>query len=61
VALNVHREAARAFFEVLERELLADEVLADRKCVAMVVEKAEPPHAAATPNPYHPERDFRNK
>jgi hypothetical protein len=61
VALNVHREAARAFFEVLERELLADEILADRKCVAMVVEKAEREHAAASRKRFDAEGVFRNK
>jgi len=61
VALNVRREAARAFFEVLERELLADEILADRKCVVMVVDKAEREHAAASRKRFDAEAVFRNR
>ena len=61
MALNVRREAARAFFEALERELRADEILADRKCVAMILEKAAREHAAETRKRFDTEAAFRNK
>ena len=39
--LDVKRDAARAFFTVLERSLGADEVLADKQCVQMILAKGE--------------------
>lgn len=38
--LDTKRETARAFFNFLERSLAADEVMADKQCVRMILEKA---------------------
>jgi len=38
--LDLKRDAARAFFTSLDRSLTADEVLADKQCVQMILEKA---------------------
>lgn len=61
MALNVRRETARAFFEALERELRSDEILSDRKCVAMIIDKAQQEHAAASRKRFDAEAVFRNK
>jgi hypothetical protein len=58
VALNIRREAARGFFEALERELRSDEILSDRKCVAMILDKA---HGAESRKRFDIDAAFRNK
>jgi hypothetical protein len=59
--VDAHREAASAFFEFLERELNADEVLADKQCVRLIIEKAEAEHAARSRSRFDPESVFRHK
>jgi hypothetical protein len=61
VALNIRREQARAFFETLERELRSDEILSDRKCVGMIIDKAKREHAAESRKRFDPDAVFRNK
>lgn len=61
MALNVRREAARAFFETLERELRSDEVLSDKKCVGMILDKARNEHAAQSRKRFDQDSAFRSK
>lgn len=61
MALNVRREAARGFFEALERELRSDEVLSDKKCVGMIIEKARSDHAAQSRKRFDSDSAFRSK
>jgi hypothetical protein len=61
MALNLRREAARAFFEAMERGLGSDEVLADKQCVALILDKAQRDHAAETRKRFDSEGAFRNK
>ena len=61
VALNVKRDAARAFFEALERRLNSDEVLSDKQCVRMLLEKAESEHAAGSRKRFDLEAAFRTR
>ncbi len=57
--VDARREAARAFFEFLDRQLRADEVLADKQCVRRIVEKAQAEHAAQSRKRFDPEDTFR--
>ncbi len=59
--VDARREAARAFFEFLERELRGDEVLADKQCVRLIIEKAEAEHAAQSRKRFDREGVFRHK
>ena len=59
--VDSRREAARAFFQFLERELTADEVLADKQCVRLMIEKAQSEHAAHSRKRFDPESAFRSK
>lgn len=59
--VDAHREAARAFFEFLHRQLSADEVLSDRQCVRLLLEKAEREHAMRTRKRFDPEDLFCHK
>jgi hypothetical protein len=59
--VDVRREAARGFFEFLERELRADEVLGDKQCVHMIIEKARAAHAGQTRKRFDAEGAFRTK
>lgn len=61
MALNIRREAARAFFETLERELRTDEILSDRKCVAMILQKAKHEHESGARKRFDIDAAFRNK
>lgn len=61
VALNMRREAARAFFAALERDLRADEVLTDKQCVRLTLDKAKRDHAAASGKRFDTEAAFRDK
>ena len=56
--VDTRREAARAFFEFLERELHADEVLADKQCVRLIIERAQAEHAAQSRKRFDPEAVF---
>lgn len=59
--VDVRREAARGFFEFLERELRADEVLGDKQCVRMIIEKARTAHSGRTRKRFDAEGAFRAK
>jgi hypothetical protein len=59
--VDAHREAARAFFEFLERELAADETLTDKHCVRLIIDKAHAEHAAQSRKRFDPEEAFRRK
>ena len=59
--LNPRREAARSFFEGLEKALQADEVLSDKRCVHLIVEKAEAEQAAQSRKRFDPAAVFRFK
>jgi len=59
--VDSRREAARAFFEFLERELSADDVLADKQCVRLMVEKAHGEHAAQSRKRFDADATFRGK
>ena len=59
--VDARREAARAFFEFLERELTADETLTDKQCVRLIIEKAHADHAAQSRKRFDLEDVFRRK
>jgi hypothetical protein len=59
--VDVRREAARAFFEFLERELRADEVLADKQCVRLIIEKAQAEQAAKSRKRFDVDDAFRRQ
>ncbi len=59
--IDARREAAHAFFQLLERELQADEVLADKHCVRLMIEKAQAEHAALSRKRFDAEDAFRRK
>ncbi len=61
MAINVRREAARACFEALEKFLRADEVLADKACVRMMLEKEAAALAAQARKRFDFERAFRHR
>ena len=56
--VDAHREAARGFFEFLERELRADEVLTDKQCVRLIIDKAQAEQAARTRKRFNAEDTF---
>jgi len=59
--IDARRHAARGFFEFLESQLRADEVLADRQCVRLIVDKARDGHTAHTTKRFDAEAVFRGK
>lgn len=59
--VDARREAARAFFEFLERQLTTDEVLADKQCVRLLLEKAQAEHAARSRKRFDAEDAFRQR
>jgi len=59
--VDARRESARAFFELLERELKTDEVLGDKQCVRLIIEKAQAEQAAKSRKRFDPEDAFRRK
>lgn len=61
MALSVRRDAARAFFEALDRGLRGDEVLADRQCVRLLLDKARREHEAGSRKRFDSESAFRNR
>lgn len=59
--VDSRREAARACFEHLDRGLAADEILTDKQCVRLIVEKAGAEQAAQSRKRFNPEDVFRRK
>jgi hypothetical protein len=59
--VDARREAARAFFEFLERDLAADETLTDKHCVQLIIEKAQADHATKSRKRFDPEDALRHK
>jgi len=59
--VDARREAARGFFEFLAGVLTADEVLADKQCVRLIIDKAAAEHAANTRKRFDAEETFRRK
>ncbi|MFI5397991.1 MAG: hypothetical protein ACHQ9S_20840 [Candidatus Binatia bacterium] len=59
--VDARREAARAFFEFLERQLKADEVFTDKQCVRLIIEKAQAERAAQSRKRFDAEETFRRK
>ncbi len=59
--VDARREAARAFFEFLEGQLAADEVLSDKHCVRLLIEKAQAEHARQVRKRFDPEDTFRRR
>jgi len=59
--IDAHREAARGFFLFLQGQLAADEVLADKQCVRLIIEKAQAEHAARTRKRFDAEATFRKQ
>lgn len=59
--VDVRREAARAFFEFLDRELRGDEVLADKQCVRLIIEKAQAEQAAQSRKRFDADDAFRRQ
>ena len=59
--VDARREAARALFEHLERELTADETFADKQCVRLIIDKAQAEHAAQSRKRFAPDDVFRHK
>jgi hypothetical protein len=59
--VDARREAARAFFEFLGRQLAADEVLSDKHCVQLIVDKARAEQAATSRKRFDPEDLFRRR
>jgi hypothetical protein len=59
--VDARRHAARGFFEFLEGELKADDVLADKQCVRLIIEKAQAEHAARSRQRFDAEATFRGK
>lgn len=55
------REAARAFFQGLETQLLADEVLTDKQCVQRFLEKAQTEHAQSSRKRFDMAACFRTR
>jgi hypothetical protein len=58
--VDARREAARSFFAIHERERKADEVLADKQCVRMLLEKAQAEQATKSRKRFDPEDAFRH-
>jgi hypothetical protein len=59
--VDARREAARAFFEFLTRQLSADEVLSDKHCLRLIVDQARAEHAAKSRKRFDPEDTFRQR
>lgn len=61
MALSLRREAARSFFEALEKHLRADEVLADKTCVRLMLDKEAAAQAGLSRKRFDGERAFRQR
>jgi hypothetical protein len=59
--VDARREAARGFFEFLERELQADEALTDKQCARLLIEKARAERAAQSRKRFDAEDAFRQR
>jgi hypothetical protein len=57
--VDARRYAAQGFFEFLESQLKADDVLADKPCVRLIIEKAQAEHAARSRQRFDAEAVFR--
>jgi len=57
--VDARREAARSFFEFLERQLHADEILSDKQCVRLIMQKAESEQAVPSRKRLASEDAFR--
>lgn len=57
--LDPKRDAARAFFDTLEREIRNDETLGDKMCVKLILDKARDEQAARTKKRFDLEGGFR--
>jgi hypothetical protein len=61
MAVDVRRETARGLFGTLERSLGEDEVLTDRRCVRMMLDKAEAEHRAKSRKRFDVAAAFRQR
>jgi hypothetical protein len=59
--IDARREAAQGFFEFLDGQLRADEALADKQCVRLIIEKAQTEHAAHSRQRFDAQATFRSK
>lgn len=59
--VDARRQAAQGFFEFLAGQLKADEVLADKQCVRLIIDKAQAAHAAGSRQRFDAEATFRSK
>lgn len=59
--IDPRREAARAFFQFLERHLRADETFTDKHCVRLLLEKAAAEQAAQSRKRFDIEGTFRSR
>ena len=61
MVVSIRRESARSLFQALEGFLIADEVLGDKQCVRMILEKAEAEQGAAGKKRFDVDRVFRQR
>jgi hypothetical protein len=59
--IDARREAARGFFDFLESQLKTDEVLADKQCVRLIIEKAQAEQAAGSRKRFDAGATFRSR
>jgi hypothetical protein len=59
--LDARRESARAFFESLQRQLVADDILGDKQCVRLLMEKARTEQAIHSSKRFDTEAAFRTR
>lgn len=59
--MNPHREAARGFFQALEKHLIGDDVLADKQCVQRLLDKAQAEQAERSRKRFDAAACFRNR
>jgi len=59
--VDARRQAAHGFFQFLESHLRGDEVLADRQCVRLIIEKARVEHGPRSAKRFDAEATFRAK
>lgn len=61
MALSIRRESARSLFQALEDYLRKDEVLADKQCVRMILEKDEAEQGTTSRKRFDLDRAFRQR
>ncbi|HVM96613.1 MAG TPA: hypothetical protein VMT89_09500 [Candidatus Acidoferrales bacterium] len=59
--LDPRRDSARSFFEALHRDLSRDEVLADKQCVRLVLDKAQKEQSTQSRRRFDVDAVFRSK